>query len=94
MLRRELQKRLAISATQGEGFFAVGGLASAHRGAAHFGMGGGNGQIDDNLNFGIGEQFVHTVAFNVILCRLRVGAIKIQIGAGHNFDIVKGFVGL
>ena len=51
-----------------------------------------NSQVDHDLDLWVGEQLVNGVGFDVVFRRLRLRPRYVQVGAGNQFQVVKGLV--
>lgn len=45
-----------------------------------------NGQVDDDVDIGIGEQRLDALSFNAVFGRPRLGCRRVDVGAGDNLD--------
>jgi hypothetical protein len=90
---RRRQQRPALFAGDGQRFFVVDGFPRLHRRHRHVVVRVGDGEVDDDLDVGIGEKFVHRAgARDTMLLRLRARLIHDEVRAGDRVQDFEDFV--
>ena len=72
---------------EGEGFFAVDVLAGAEGGEVDADVGGGDGEVENGVDVGIGEEFLDGAGLEAVLDGLGAGEIHVEIGDGGEFRV-------
>src|SRR5690606_3008812 len=83
-----------LGGVEGEGLFGVDVFAGLERAGVYGGVGGGDGEVENEIDVGRGEKLVDRERADAMFAGLGLGTSGIEVGAGDDLDeIIPGGTG-